>query len=30
MKYIKTGLNLGNELVMKLFNEILIKTSNAN
>ena len=30
MQYIKTGLNLGNELVMKLFNEILIKTSNAN
>ena len=30
MQYIKTGLDLGNELVLKLFNEILIKTSDAN
>ena len=29
MQYIKTGLNLGNKLVLKLFNEILIKTSDA-
>ena len=30
MQYIKTGLDLGNKLVLKLFNEILIKTSKAD